>query len=202
MTTAETHKCDMEYLMEAAHTLNSPYINLCTYVINNIEFQDSPASHHHHHAYPHGLAEHTAEVLQILEPYGSLLNIDRNTLLTAGIWHDFHKIFEYNMFRVIKDSTKVTELPAPDTYNIEYTPYANMIGHVVGSYTEFCTVAERVQLSVTKIAAVGHCLLAHHGRQTWGSPVEPQTEEAFLLHMADMRSVQKFMLRNGTERRA
>lgn len=33
--------------------------------------------------------------------------------------------------------------------------------------------------------AVGHCILAHHGRKDWGSPIEPQTQEAYLLHAAD-----------------
>jgi 3'-5' exoribonuclease len=191
----------LSYLMEMAHTLETPYVNLCTFVINTDEFKTSPASHHHHHAYPGGLAEHTDEVVQLLEHYGTLGHIDRNVLLTAAVWHDFHKIYEYLVSRVIKDSTKVTELPAPDTYQIDYSPYANHIGHVVGGYSEFVTVAGRTRLSDTQIAAIGHCLLTHHGRREWGSPVEPHTEEAFLLHMADMRSVQRFMLRNSTERR-
>ena len=32
---------------------------------------------------------------------------------------------------------------------------------------------------------VGHCILAHHGHKEWGSPVEPITTEARILHFAD-----------------
>jgi 3'-5' exoribonuclease len=31
-------------------------------------------------------------------------------------------------------------------------------------------------------------MLAHHGRKEWGSPVEPATNEAWILHAADMMS--------------
>jgi 3'-5' exoribonuclease len=30
-----------------------------------------------------------------------------------------------------------------------------------------------------------HIVLAHHGRKEWGSPVEPMTPEALLVHHAD-----------------
>jgi 23S rRNA maturation-related 3'-5' exoribonuclease YhaM len=36
--------------------------------------------------------------------------------------------------------------------------------------------------------AVIHCMLSHHGRREWGSPVEPVTPEAYILHVADMLS--------------
>jgi 3'-5' exoribonuclease len=36
---------------------------------------------------------------------------------------------------------------------------------------------------------IEHAILAHHGRQEWGSPVEPVTAEAYILHYADMLSV-------------
>jgi 3'-5' exoribonuclease len=31
-----------------------------------------------------------------------------------------------------------------------------------------------------------HAILAHHGRKEWGAPVEPQTVEAWLVHLADL----------------
>ena len=35
---------------------------------------------------------------------------------------------------------------------------------------------------------VSHVILAHHGRLEWGSPIEPQTPEALIVHQADMLS--------------
>jgi 3'-5' exoribonuclease len=147
----------------------------------------APASVKHHHAYPHGLLEHTADVVQRCEnAIGSATN--RNILLTAAIWHDFHKIYEYAMFRIIKSDDM--EMCA-GTIEIEHTMYAKTIGHIAGSYHEWVVVAEHAKLPSSTIAAIAHCILSHHGRSEWGSPIEPHTDEAFILHSMDMRSVQE-----------
>jgi len=36
--------------------------------------------------------------------------------------------------------------------------------------------------------AVLHCILSHHGRREWGSAVAPSSREAWLVHLADMKS--------------
>ena len=30
-----------------------------------------------------------------------------------------------------------------------------------------------------------HLIVSHHGRREWGSPIEPSTPEAFVLHLID-----------------
>jgi 3'-5' exoribonuclease len=52
------------------------------------------------------------------------------------------------------------------------------------------TIAKDYILSEELKTSVGHCILAHHGRQEWGSPIEPQTVEAMIIHYADMLSAQ------------
>ena len=48
-------------------------------------------------------------------------------------------------------------------------------------------------------SAVEHCILAHHGKLEWGSPVLPQTIEANIVHIADLLSSQinALMVKDG-----
>jgi 23S rRNA maturation-related 3'-5' exoribonuclease YhaM len=49
------------------------------------------------------------------------------------------------------------------------------------------SAAERAEprLSLEEREALLHAMLAHHGQLTWGSPVVPQTAEAWVVHVAD-----------------
>jgi 3'-5' exoribonuclease len=116
-----------------------------------------------HHAYAGGLLVHTAEVMSYVRQLTS-----HEELITAVIFHDCAKIFDYD------------ELG-------EKTDYCKLIRHVAGSFAIFSELL-RGSIPNDQFERIGHCILAHHGRKEWGSPVEPQTEHAMLLHQADMWS--------------
>ena len=42
------------------------------------------------------------------------------------------------------------------------------------------------EFSISTVKEVNHMLLAHHGRLEWGSPVTPQSMNAFIVHLADL----------------
>ena len=145
-------------------------------VIEDIYTSGAPAAKSMHHAYRGGLMIHTAEVLTGalgLYPKG------REVLVPAAILHDVAKIDEYRFF---VDENGVER--------IRKTEYAERVGHVVGSAILFSGAA------ATKLKMVGkyylndilHCLLSHHGRLDFGSPVTPKTPEAWALHLADSMS--------------
>jgi hypothetical protein len=82
---------------------------------------------------------------------------------------------------------------------IGVTDYAKLCGHVVGSTYAFLawsddpntfiqSTGEYTYIPEPKRSAIVHCMLAHHGRKEWSSPVEPATNEAWILHAADMTS--------------
>jgi 3'-5' exoribonuclease len=170
------------------------------FVTHNPLFATAPASSndpnsgHKHHAYPGGLAVHTLEVLEkalsMNAPGGSgdrvnfLDSPSNQIIITAAIWHDFAKIHEYAW----PEARKVGAITLEPDGTIIKTPYKKLIAHVAGSYAEFLNASRAVNLDPNLTEQIGHCILAHHGRLEWHSPVEPQTEEAYILHAADMWS--------------
>lgn len=148
---------------------------LCHHVINNPSFQIKPGSKSHHHNYPTGLLEHTLDVTRRCW-YMAGDTIDFDVLITSAVWHDFHKIYEYEWNE--KDKCVI---------GLSYRYY---IGHVVGSTIEFLRESYLLSVPEDIVRPITHCMLAHHGRTEWRSPVEPQTPEAWILHSADMLSCQ------------
>ena len=112
---------------------------------------------------------------------------DDTVVLVAGIYHDLLKIRDY--FWEVKPDGRIA---------VGHKPYHKTIHHVPGSYAEFMRVVfpltpEQLGLRQLKqkklwVDAVGHAILAHHGRLEWHSPVEPSTREALILHQADALS--------------
>lgn len=149
--------------------LTKEYRKLCLAIGRSQSFFDAPASTGTHHKYTGGLVKHTFEVVELCATSGEA---DMNVLLTAAVWHDYAKVFEYRFDGIVW--TKTT--------------YAKEIGHIVGSVLELKKMIAELGLKHINEDAVVHCMLAHHGRKEWGSPVEPNTKEAFFLHNADMIS--------------
>jgi 3'-5' exoribonuclease len=174
-------------LLRAHGVKNQILYKLCEHVCASVEFRFGYGSVDKHHAYRGGLLKHTAEVVCMAHAAaaGLMFNSEEDqddffdVLTTAAIWHDFGKKSDYG----ISDGV------------LHKTLYASRIGHVAGSYASFMCAYQEVAKHYTVYPAtdrlvqrVGHAILAHHGRQEYGSPVEPQSLEALLLHHADMIS--------------
>lgn len=148
---------------------------LCKIVLDDPRFWEAPASMGKHHNYPGGLAVHTCEVASF---YAYIPKFDRQSFIVAAIWHDYMKVLEYRV-------EKTNEYGNPV---FAHTEYYDTIHHVSGSYAAFVEAAHAVGVEEELIQKIGHAILAHHGRKEWGSPVEPKTQEAYILHAADMWS--------------
>ena len=145
--------------------------NTCINELNAIysDLKIKPAANKHHHNYIGGLIQHTAEVMQVAYSIARNFECNKDIIITATFYHDLMKTDEY-------------------TNEGDYLPYSSKIGHVVGSAYLFKQIALENNVSKEIIDEVVHCILAHHGRKEWGSPVEPQTVEAAIVHEADMIS--------------
>lgn len=137
-----------------------------------------PAAIKRHHVYIGGLLEHTAGVVAICEAVARIYPlVDRDLLLTGAILHDIGKTASYKVGR-----------------SFEGTDEGKLLGHLVLGVEMVGTRIERLRAAAGGAEegfreelrlCLQHLLISHHGIMEWGSPVEPLSLEACLLHHAD-----------------
>lgn len=134
------------------------------------KFSYYPAAKSIHHAYIHGLLEHTISVGNIVKFLSrSYPKIDKEIALAGGLLHDIGKIYEL-------------EITNPDVYTLN----GKLLGHLIqGVILLEKKAAEIKDFPQKKLLLLEHIILSHHGSKEAGSPVEPQTIEALLVHLAD-----------------
>lgn len=130
----------------------------------------APAAQRMHNAYLGGLVEHIYTVMVMAENVCKVYeDVDRELLLTGVILHDIAKIDELSYER-----------------SIDYTDEGKLIGHLVMS----CMMTNEKIKTIKDFPndlkiKLEHMILAHHGLREWGSPKEPTTKEAMILHHLD-----------------
>lgn len=139
------------------------------------QYTEAPAAKQVHHAYLHGLLEHTLELLTlsntILELYPA---IDPDLLLTGILLHDIGKLREYTW-----------------DLNIDYTAEGRLMGHIIMTDEMISAAIQTLPDFPPELTLrLRHMLLSHHGRYEWGSPRRPKTLEAIALHHLDNLSAQ------------
>ncbi|HET6617299.1 MAG TPA: HD domain-containing protein [Gemmatimonadota bacterium] len=133
-------------------------------------FTAAPAAKVNHHAYVGGLAEHTLSVMRLCadaaEHYGEL---DRDLLVAGAFLHDIGKTAEI-----------AVEPGFP------YTEEGTLLGHIPLGYAMLRERIARMADFPQDVATdLGHLVLSHQGELEWGSPVQPRTVEALVLHFID-----------------
>ncbi len=137
-------------------------------------FWEAPASASHHpepHQKRNGLALHTFEVTKLVFEWLANEPLLRDLAVTAAIFHDWGKTRQYKF-----DENGIAV----------YTEEGKLLNHVASGYARFREFKK--DWPEAWALAVEHAILAHHGRKEWGSPVEPGSKIAMLLHAADMVS--------------
>lgn len=135
-------------------------------------FKTSPAASGMHHAFVHGLLEHTWQMCETVEKlfelpfYSEVLNKD---LCMFGVmFHDFGKIFEYERSAGFKKTLQGILVPhIPMTSSLIFQT-CNKFG-----------VPEIIRDHMC------HVVLAHHGCMEYGSPVDMAIPEAAFVHYVD-----------------
>ena len=151
-------------------------------------FRMAPAAMKMHHAYVGGLLEHTVSLVRLARAYAAEdPRIRKDLLVTGAVLHDIGKMDELTYF--------------PE---LGYTDEGRLLGHI---YLGARRVDRTIQLLRERGVAfpetlrleVLHMILAHHGLQEWGSPVEPRTFEAHVLHYLDNLDAKAWMYRNALD---
>lgn len=166
-----------------------------------LAFCRAAAAHGNHHARRGGLLEHTVSMMRfatvmVCESTMDLRMYLQLEIVQAGIlFHDFGKIFE-------------TDYEA-NSFRMRETRTAEMFGHIAAGSAYFlqawaAALAEEPGLSDEEWEDVkrardhvNHIILSHHGCLEWGSPVEPKTLEALLVHHIDNLDAKIEMMRQA-----
>jgi 3'-5' exoribonuclease len=135
-----------------------------------------PAAWQRHGAVRHGLLAHSLRVVTLAhalaDSYASVgLPYDADLVTAAGLLHDLGKL---------RTLPEIAGGALPES--------AAACDHVTRGIMMLHEGAWRAEPVVEAecLERLTHTILAHHGRKEWGAPVEPQTVEAWLLHLADL----------------
>lgn len=146
---------------------------LISRILNDNNFQkfvNSPAGKSWHHAYVHGLIEHTLEIIKICDLMCDIHSeINRDLLISGAMLHDFGK---------------TEELSVDASFN--YTDKGKLLGHIVISAMLINEEAKNIPgFSEELKNNLLHIVLSHQGKLEYASPVVPKTLEAITLYQAD-----------------
>jgi 3'-5' exoribonuclease len=140
-----------------------------------VRLERTPGSVNGHHAKLGGLLQHIVEVATIARATAKTCKANLD-LVTAGVLlHDIGKLESYSV----------------STVGFSHTTCGHLVGHVVLG----CMMVERAvngceprPCSNEQLLEIQHIILSHHGSLEFGSPVQPMTVEAEIIHWADEAS--------------
>ena len=132
-------------------------------------FRATPGAISMHHAYRHGLLEHTvhmARAATVLFPL--YIEVDPSLAMAGIILHDVGKTLEYEGELATKKS-KIGILQ----------------GHVVLGYRLVRKAAIKSKLAESLVERLEHIILSHQGELEWGAAAMAATAEAVFVSMVD-----------------
>ena len=123
-----------------------------------------------HHAYLHGLLEHSLSVGKMASHMADHYpHLNRDLLICGALLHDLGKVWEFT--------------PPPMT---EYSTMGRLRGHLVMGAEFLGRVAAGMPgFPPDKLELLQHIILSHHGEPEFGAPVRPQILEAIVVHHLD-----------------
>jgi len=132
-------------------------------------FRWSPAAVAMHHAYRHGLLEHTLHMARAGRALLPLYpEVDADLALAGILLHDTGKAIEYEGTLATKRSRR-----------------GILQGHVVLGYQLTRKAAIRARLDADHLERLEHIILSHQGEPEWGAAVYAATPEAVFVSMID-----------------
>jgi 3'-5' exoribonuclease len=134
-------------------------------------YRGAPGAKRFHHAYRHGLLEHSLSVAQAVSAISATFGaIARDVAVAGALLHDIGKLDAY----------------AFEGSAIEMTDAGKLQGEIPLGYYRVRRLIDGIDGFDARTAqAVLHIILSHHGSLEHGSPIVPCTREATLVHFCD-----------------
>ena len=140
-----------------------------------VRLERTPGSVAGHHAKLGGLLQHIVEVATIARATARTCRANLDLVTSGVLLHDIGKVESYSI----------------STGGFSYTPCGHLIGHVVLGcmmLDRAIAAGESPTCSNEQLVDLQHIILSHHGSLEFGSPVQPMTLEAEIVHWADEAS--------------
>lgn len=147
------------------------------------QFKVVPAGISMHHAYRHGLMEHTVHLLRIVDRLAPLYpEVDAGLARAGAALHDIGKIFEYDH----------------GAFTSKFGREGILFGHSVIAYRMAREAGQKEGLHPIVLERLEHLILSHQGAREFGAAAIAATPEAIFVHYCDnldakMGAVQKAM---------
>jgi 3'-5' exoribonuclease len=151
------------------------------------QFRTSTAAISMHHAYRHGLLEHTTHMVRAARALLPLYpQVDADLAIAGIILHDIGKIEEYQ-----------------GDFAAKVSRIGTLQGHVVLGFRTARKAALQSKLNPDLTERLEHIILSHQGEKEWGAAAMAATPEAVFVSMVDnldakMGMVQR-VLRNAPD---
>jgi 3'-5' exoribonuclease len=164
----------MDELNQVIDSVKNQHLNKLLRIIlsgeNLDKYSRTPAGKGWHHAYIHGLLEHTLEIVRICKLMCSIhSDLNHDLLISGALLHDFGKTEELTYDSVF-----------------DYSDKGKLIGHImIGALTVEKTASSIPNFPEELKTHLIHLVLSHQGKLEFASPVEPKTLEAIALYQAD-----------------
>lgn len=150
------------------------------------EYKRSPSATRNHHNFVGGNLQHSVHVLELCKAMcDQNEEINRDLLTCGALLHDVGKLRQYSVGLAISETNE-----------------GGCISHLVFGDRMLRDAIDKVGRSKFPKeleVQLSHMILSHHGKTEWGSPIEPKTLEACVLHYADLMDsrVQDFIQRRS-----
>ncbi|HZZ58389.1 MAG TPA: HD domain-containing protein [Opitutaceae bacterium] len=132
-------------------------------------FRWAPAAISMHHAYRHGLLEHTVHMARAARALLPLYpEVDPNLALAGILLHDTGKTIEYEGALAPRRSRR-----------------GILQGHVVLGYQLVRRAGLKARLDAERLERLEHVILSHQGELEWGAAAMAATPEAVFVSMID-----------------
>lgn len=144
-----------------------------------------------HHNYKGGTLIHSYNVAlkaKALAEVTEGANVD--LAIVGGLLHDIGKLFTYRMNGATIDRTANGRLYEHIFIGAEF------IGNFAGNLHD---IDVEEPYTYAKIRMLRHIILSHHGTLEFGSPVTPQSIEAYIVHYADALDATNEQIRVATK---
>lgn len=150
---------------------------------NEASLRTWPAAQTLHHAYRAGFLEHVVKIAEVGDWLARTYGADPDLVFAGAVLHDIGKLQELDY-----------------SFSASYSRDGRLIGHItLGAQLVREVAAAIAGFPPMLLTHLEHLVLSHHGCLEFGSPVVPQTLEAFILSFADDLDAKVNMVRHAIQ---